>query len=66
MIQEAKAKKEEKQKRTLERQEDIVKKMEKLEQWKQELYSKIDKKESEAMQAKVSVLIWYHILLVSH
>ncbi|CAG9764542.1 unnamed protein product [Ceutorhynchus assimilis] len=53
MMKEAAAKREEKDKMAMQRQQDIAKKMEKLEQWKEELHSKIEKKESEAMQAKM-------------
>ncbi|KAJ8934266.1 hypothetical protein NQ318_020917 [Aromia moschata] len=41
-----------KEERVRARQEDIVKKMEKLEMWKQDLYNRMAKKESEAKAAK--------------
>ncbi|XP_031335165.1 growth arrest and DNA damage-inducible proteins-interacting protein 1 [Photinus pyralis] len=52
MVEEAKQKKLEKEIRIQTRQEDIIKKMEKLEQWKLDLKRKIEKKESEALAAK--------------
>ncbi|XP_076265992.1 growth arrest and DNA damage-inducible proteins-interacting protein CRIF [Rhynchophorus ferrugineus] len=52
LIQEAKINRQENNQRIMERQNDIVKKMEKLEQWKKDLYAKIEKNESEAMAAK--------------
>lgn len=38
----------------MDRQNNIVKKMERLEQWKNDLYAKIEKRESEAIVAKVN------------
>jgi len=52
MVEDARQKREEKEKRIYERQADIVKKMQKLEHWKQELKNKVAKKESEALAAK--------------
>ncbi|KAF2901031.1 hypothetical protein ILUMI_05171 [Ignelater luminosus] len=54
MVEEAKIKRAEKEKRIQTRQQDIIKKMEKLEQWKKDLKNKIQKKESEALAAKES------------
>lgn len=56
MVEEAKVKRAEKEKRIQMRQQEIVKKMEKLEQWKKELQDKIQKKELEALAAKVFIL----------
>ncbi|XP_066156255.1 large ribosomal subunit protein mL64-like [Euwallacea fornicatus] len=52
IVAETKVRREEKERMRHQRQEDIVKKMLKLEQWKQELHARIQKKESEAMEAK--------------
>ncbi|RZC34641.1 peroxisome biogenesis factor 10, partial [Asbolus verrucosus] len=52
MIEDAKKKRSEKNERVRLRQEEIVKKMEKLEDMKRELYNKIRKKETEAKAAK--------------
>lgn len=53
VIAEARARKEEKAKARIERQQDIVNKIQKLEQWKTDLQAKIDKKEGEALAAKM-------------
>lgn len=52
MIEENKRQKKARQDAILERDEKIAKKLEKLEQWKKELYSKIAKKESDAKAAR--------------
>lgn len=54
MITAAKQKRQEKEERVLARQAGIVKKMQKLEEWTQDLHQRIAKKENEAKAAKVS------------
>ncbi|ENN73920.1 growth arrest and DNA damage-inducible proteins-interacting protein 1 [Dendroctonus ponderosae] len=53
MVQRVNAENAEKVRSDKQRQEDIVKKIEKNEQWKRELYAKIAKKEGEALEAKM-------------
>jgi hypothetical protein len=59
MIEEAKKKRQEKHEEIMLKQQQMVKKMEKLEDMKQDLYNRIRKKENEAFAAKVS---FCHIL----
>lgn len=54
MIGEAKKIQIEKEERKLAKQRDIVEKMKKLEQWKQEFYDRMQKKENEIKAAKVN------------
>lgn len=56
MVERVNAESAEKKRTFRQRQEDIVKKIEKNEQWKKELHEKIAKKEGEALDAKVSGL----------
>lgn len=53
MIEQASQQKKEKQERILKRQQGVVEKLKKLEQWKQDLYNRIQKKENEMKAAKV-------------
>lgn len=54
MIEQAKQQRNEKETKKLLRQKHIVEKMKKLEQWKQDLHNRIQKKENEVKAAKVS------------
>lgn len=54
MIAEAKQKRKDIEDRKMQRQKDIVEKMKKLDQWKKDLYNRIQKKENEVKAAKVS------------
>ncbi|XP_028133659.2 growth arrest and DNA damage-inducible proteins-interacting protein 1 [Diabrotica virgifera virgifera] len=56
MIAEAAKLRKEKEEKIAIRQEEIVKKMQKLEGWKQDLFNRIAKKEAEARSVKVSFL----------
>lgn len=56
MIADAKQRKIEKEDKIRARQEEVVKKMEKLEQWKTEFVERVSKKEREANEAKVNTL----------
>ncbi|KAL1492243.1 hypothetical protein ABEB36_012722 [Hypothenemus hampei] len=53
LIEEAKNKREEKEKLKLQRQQQVAENMQKLEQWKRDLQAKIEKSQSEAMEAKL-------------
>ncbi|KAJ8931507.1 hypothetical protein NQ314_015580 [Rhamnusium bicolor] len=56
MVAQAKEKRKIKEESIMTRQAEIVKRMEKLEIWKQDLYHRIAKKESEAKAAKVLII----------
>lgn len=58
MIAEAKQKRQEIEDRKMQRQKDIVEKMKKLEQWKKDLFNRIEKKENEVRAAKVSTVCY--------
>lgn len=59
LIQEAKQNKREVEERRMIRQRNIVEKMQKLEQWKQDFYRRIKKKEDEQLAAKVNIYLYF-------
>lgn len=61
VIKEAKEQHRAKEERLRKRQEDIGKKLEKLEEWKRDLYNRIAKKEGDALAAKVSSYFFVYI-----